>query len=236
MYVPGKVATFLLLPSRWEGKDAIMKALAVLLLVAPFVVGCTKATSMKMTASASLGSSSTDYKDSRFSGSTDDGFGYKLAVRVGTDVKQLVGPPQKGEPVGSESRPDNFLEAEAGYVRHGEMDFDGQWLGTSDVGSIKADGFIFGVVYTRRITDRFDLFANAGAHWWDVKEKEVFGGIPESHDASGTSPYFGIGGRYWLTPSVALRAAWERFADVGKRDVTGNGDIDNYWLGIDYSF
>jgi hypothetical protein len=190
-----------------------------------------------MTASASFGCSNTDYKGESFTGSTDDGCGYKLVGRVGGGVMQpILDKPEKGEPVGSEGRPVNTIEVEAGYVKHGDLDFNGLWLGTPDTGTVEADGFLLGIIYTRRITSAFDLFAGGGAHWWDVEESEVFGGTPEQHDASGTSPYFELGGRYWLGPNAAIRASWERFTDVGKINETGEGDIDSWWLGIDYRF
>lgn len=189
-----------------------------------------------MTAHASFGCSNTDYKGSEFSGSTDDGCGYKLVGRIGGGVMQPLAPPEKGEPVGNASRLDNMLEAEVGFVQHGTMDFNGLWLGTPNSGEVKAQGAILGAVYTRRINDRFDLFANGGAHWWKVKENEVFGGVPDHVEASGTSPYFGLGGRYWLNRNLAVRASWERYFDVGDTNVTGNGDIDNLWLGLDFTF
>ena len=213
---------------------------APLLLVPVFVLSaCASqpgAQQAKMTAHASFGCSSTDYKGSEFSGSTDDGCGFKVVGRVGGGVMQPMAPPEKGEPVGTAPRPDNMLEAEVGFVQHGTMKFDGLWSGVSDVGKIKADGAILGAVYTRRINDRFDLFANGGAHWWKVKEDEVFGGTPEHWEASGTSPYFGLGGRYWVNRNMAVRASWERFFDVGETGVTGQGDIDNLWLGLDFTF
>jgi hypothetical protein len=214
-----------------------MHRVAILFLTTPFLAACAQEGALRMTAHASLGCSSTDYKDSRFSGSTDDGCGYKVVGRVGGGVMQpILDTPEKGEPVGGTRRPVNMLEAEAGYVRHGDMDFNGLWLGTSDRGTVKANGFILGAVYTRQISDRFDLFAGGGAHRWKVKENEVFGGVPESHDASGTSPYLDLGGRFWLNPNMAIRAAWERYFDIGVKDVTGKGDIDNLWLGLDYVF
>ena len=206
------------------------------LLIALIVAGC-GTTSQRMTAHASFGCSSTDYKGGQFQGSTDDGCGYKLIGRIGGGVKQpIIDTPEKGEPIDSEGRPDNLLEAELGYVRHGNMDFNGLWLGTPDTGTIKADGFLLGLVYTRRLNDRFDLFASGGAHRWKVKENEVFGGMPESRSASGTSPYLGLGGRYWIRSNIAIRGSWERFVNVGDQGKTGEGDIDNLWLGIDYLF
>ena len=214
-----------------------MQRIIILLLVTTFLTACAQTQSMRMSANASFGCSDTDYKDSRFIGSTDDGCGYKVVGRVGGGVMQpILDIPEKGEPLGSEGRPVNTLEAEAGYVKHGDMDFNGLWLGTPDTGTVEADGYILGLVYTRRITNALDLFAGGGAHWWDAEEREIFGGTPEYHDASGTSPYYGLGGRYWFHPSAAIRASWERYTDVGKTDVTGRGDIDNWWLGMDYRF
>ncbi len=208
-----------------------------MLCIALLVSSCTSTQSMKMTAHASFGCSSTNYKGSLYEGPTDDNCGHKLIGRVGGRVLDpILDTPVKGDPVDSSGRPTNMLEAEVGYVRHGDMKFDGLWDGIPDRGTIKADGYILGVVYTRRVNNRLDLFANAGAHWWDVEENEVYDGTPYRSEASGTSPYYGVGGRYWFHPRAAVRVSLERYADVGEDGVTGEGDIDSVWLGIDYSF
>lgn len=209
------------------------------MLVAIVASSCSTAPpqSAKMTAHASFGCSGTNYKGNQFSGQTNDACGYKLIGRVGGGILEpIIDTPVKGEPVGNEKRPTNMLEVEAGYVRHGDMEFDGLWLGVPDRGKIKAEGSILGVVYTRRINKQVDLFVNAGAHWWDVEEDEVYDGTPLHSEASGTSPYYGLGGRYWFHPRAAVRVSFERYTDVGEDGVTGEGDIDNVWLGIDYTF
>lgn len=215
-----------------------MLKIVALIFSALLVASCSTAQkSMKMTANASFGCSGTNYKGTMYEGPTDDGCGYKLIGRVGTGVLEPIDNTQeKGEPIDSSGRPTNLLELEAGYVRHGDMKFDGLWGGVPDSGKIEADGYIVGVVYTRRVDSRLDLFANVGAHWWDVEENEVYDGIPLRSEASGTSPYYGVGGRYWFHPKAAVRASIERYADVGEDGVTGEGNIDSVWLGVDYSF
>ena len=211
-----------------------------LMLIALFVSACASegAKSMRMTANASFGCSSSNYKDkSVYQGSEDDSCGYKVVGRVGGGVMQPIRDiPEKGEPIDSGGRPVNTLEAEVGFVRFGDMKFDGIWGGFPDTGTIEANGIILGVVYTRRLSDEFDIFVSAGMNKWDVEESEVFNSVPYSSSSSGTSPYYGLGVRYWLHSNIGIRAAWRNYSSVGEKDQTGEGDIRNMSLGVDYLF
>ncbi|MDH3760649.1 MAG: outer membrane beta-barrel protein [Gammaproteobacteria bacterium] len=212
-----------------------MVRIIALVLTAVMVCACAPGKVLRMTASGKIVCSDNDYKDSDvFDGSTDDDCGFGLIGRIGHGIPFTETQDADG-PVGS-TRPNNTMEFELGYLRQGDTEFDGLYQGTPDEGTIEADGLVLGLVYTRRISDKFDLFANYGIFDWEVEEEEEFGGIPESHDASGSSPYYGFGGRYWFMPKVSLRLGWNRFTDVGKSSETGKGDIDNWSLGVDYLF
>ena len=215
-----------------------MYRIVSLVIIALFISACESGKSMRMTASAGFVCSSTNFKDtSVYQGSADDSCGHKIVGRVGGGVLQpILDKLEKGEPVDSEGRPLNTLEAEIGFVRFGDLEFDGIWGGSPDTGTIKADGLILGVVFTRRLGNEFDIFASAGMNQWDVEENEVFDGVPYSSSASGTSPYYGLGVRYWFNSNIGLRAAWRSYSSVGEKDKTGEGDITNMSLGVDYLF
>jgi hypothetical protein len=207
------------------------------------IAGCAgQVQQQRMTASASYGCTDTNYKDNRFSGSVNDDCGYQVVGRVdaGKVLTPILDVPKK-EPVtnngnGSDAivqRPVNLFEFEIGYLNFGDTKFEGLFTGVSDAGTIKADGFLFGGVFNRKINNKSDLIFKVGVLHWNVEENEVYGGTPLSNEASGNSPYLGVGGRFWLNKRMAIRGEITRYFDVGKVNVTGEGDIDAIWIGLD---
>lgn len=91
-------------------------------------------------------------------------------------------------------------------------------------------------VGTMPVAKQFDLFAKLGFYWadTDASAAAIVGGaattIGVSDDNTGFK--FGIGGRYHFTGSVALRAEWEHFNDVGNSRTTGNGSFNFFSLGL----
>ena len=210
-----------------------MTRLIVLFITALFF--STGAQSSAWFASFALESSDSDaLKDERFSGDTTEGTGQSLTVRVIPSFLQPGGSSSSSASAGR--RPEQSFEIEAGHLQQGDLDFDGLFLGTPDTGTIEIDGTFIGLVYNRRFSENVDVFARYGSFSWDVDEEEVFGGIPESSDASGSSSYYGFGARYWVMPQLGVRVGWSRYNDVGETDETGRGDIKNMSIGVDYAF
>jgi hypothetical protein len=206
------------------------------------ISGCAgKAQKMKMTWSAGAGAGvcSYDPKDrSLFDGNVDDSDTcLRLIGRVHGDrepPQRLI--PQKGDPVIVPNGP----FGELGFSDLGETGFDGEWLGTgiptSDVGTIEKKAWHLAVGYSYPMIRRLGIFGRVGYAFWDVEEEEVFGGIPESHDASGEDPLFGLGLNVGLLKSLLLELEWSRYMNVGEEGVTGEDDLDAATLTFLYRF
>jgi hypothetical protein len=69
-----------------------------------------------------------------------------------------------------------------------------------------------------------------------VEEEEIFGGVPESHSASGSDTMFGFGLQSEVFKRCGLRFEWERFMNVGDENQTGEDDIDVIWGSVIYFF
>jgi OOP family OmpA-OmpF porin len=61
-------------------------------------------------------------------------------------------------------------------------------------------------------------------------------GAGGSESASGTGLSYGIGLQYDFTNTTGLRLDWERFADVGDEDKTGQSDVDMLSAGLVFRF
>jgi len=189
--------------------------------------GTGKAQQMKMTWSAGAGAGVCTYdpKDrEKFEGEVDDGDTcLRVIGRIHGDrepPERLI--PQKGDPVIVPNGP----FGELGFSDLGETGFDGEWLGTEDVGTLESKAWHLAVGYSYPLIRRLGIFGRVGYAFWDVEENEVFGGVPESHSASGEDPLFGVGLNVGLLKRLFLELEWSRYMDVGERDETGEGDLD----------
>ncbi|KAA3618785.1 MAG: hypothetical protein DWQ05_07445 [Calditrichaeota bacterium] len=129
---------------------------------------------------------------------------------------------------------------ELGYSAFGTMNFDGKytWMGvpTDDIGEIKTKGFTASVVGNMPFKTRYSLLGRLGLFRWSVDEDEIFGGIPESHSVSGTSPILGAGVQTAIIKQLGLRIEWQHLFNVGEQDETGEGDIDIFAANVYYTF
>lgn len=129
---------------------------------------------------------------------------------------------------------------EVDYLHFGKMDFDGTWtymgVPTEDKGEIKTKGFSAAVVGRWPFRKKFSLLGRLGLFRWSVDEDEVFGGIPESHSASGTSPLFGAAFQTEVIKRLGIRFEWQHFQSVGKQEETGEGNIDVFGVNMFYTF
>ena len=173
-----------------------------------------KKTAMRTYFGVAVSSDSTDYKDPDFfSGDVDDSAGYSFWA---------------GFPILP------YLAAEVGYTKIGDADFDGEWQGFPDTGTIKADGIRASVLGAIPIGNRFSVFGRVGMFAWNVDENEIFDGVPESYSESGTDLVYGAGVQVMLTKKLLdLRAEWVRSEGVGEfGEGTGSGDTDSFSVGL----
>ena len=204
-----------------------MVLFAMVGLVLALASGCVSKQQMKMVWSGGVGAGVCNYdpKDrSLFSGTVDDG---DTCLRVIGRVHGDREPPQriipeKGEPVIVPNGP----FGELGYSDLGETGFDGTWMGTSDVGTLEARAWHAAVGYSYPLVRRLGVFGRVGYAFWDVDENEVFGGVPESHSASGQDLLFGGGLNVALMKRLLLELEWSQYSNVGEKGETGEGDVD----------
>jgi opacity protein-like surface antigen len=104
----------------------------------------------------------------------------------------------------------------------------------------KTKGITLGLTGKKPVTRKLDVYGKAGAFVWKSKVLSTVGNVSDS----GTSPTVGLGVEYAISKKVSLRAGWDRYFKVGKRDnllnsgVAGSvkDDIDTYSVGLSYNF
>lgn len=134
-----------------------------------------------------------------------------------------------------------YAAVEIGYVDFGNASFSSQ-ITAPATGSIsgdnKAEGVTVGLVGQWPLANSFALTGKVGAISWRSKTRVSANGVAvaeSNHSDSGTDFMFGVGGRFDLTPSVALRADWDRFLKVGAGE-SGESDVDMVSIGVQFRF
>lgn len=130
-----------------------------------------------------------------------------------------------------------YLALEGFYTNFGEFKVnvsatDGvDTLNTVD--SWKASGFGIAGLGMLPISNSFSLFGKFGLVYWNMQYQATLNDpIPPpysesvSDSAHGLSPLFGIGAKFDFSEWFGIRAEYERYLDIGKKDKTGQFDID----------
>ncbi|MBI2308001.1 MAG: porin [Rhodocyclales bacterium] len=90
------------------------------------------------------------------------------------------------------------------------------------------------------LNDSFSLFGKAGAAYTHTKLKVSgsWGGFTDSISESDSEvvPKLGVGAEYNITKSVAVRAEYEHYFNVGDKNNTGESDVGVWSLGVKMSF
>ena len=120
----------------------------------------------------------------------------------------------------------DYLAIDGGYQNFGRFDQTFDDMGTPTDLSLKADGFTLGAIGSLPLSDRFSLFARAGAYFWD--------GDADINNVSAASPeetniYYGVGVRFALTEKFSVTA------DGSSYDLDGT-DSTFLSVGLDYRF
>ena len=130
-----------------------------------------------------------------------------------------------------------YLALEGFYTNFGEFKvnasaFDGiDTLSTVD--SWKASGFGIAGLGMLPISNSFSLFGKFGLVYWNMRYQWTLNDLvpPPTSDsfsdsARGLSPLFGVGAKFDFSERFGIRAEYERYLDIGKKDTTGQFDID----------
>ena len=136
-----------------------------------------------------------------------------------------------------------YLGVEGGWVDLGKFtysaSFTGPVAGTMKA-DIKASGFNLAAIGALPISDSFSVFLKVGTIDASLKGTATATGSGTSatgsvKDTSWKGNY-GIGVMYNFNANLAIRAEWERFAKLGDKNTTGEGDVDLLSVGLKYAF
>lgn len=142
---------------------------------------------------------------------------------------------------------ENFA-AELSYVELGDIDYRASGTvtdGFSDMSSEfalgqSASGPVFSLLGIWPVGSRFSVFGRAGIALIDV-DADIRLAIDDAEAADSASTQrsnlvYGVGAEYALGSRIGLRLEWDRYAEVGSEELTGDIDIDHVSLGVRYSF
>lgn len=127
---------------------------------------------------------------------------------------------------------------EGAYIDGGEVSQSGtdSFLGTASA-TFEISGINLAVLGIIPVSERFSLQGKAGLFLWDMDvsvTSSVFG--PASLSESGNSPMFGIGGTFNFTKQFGILVEYEKFLDVGEKDITGEADVDLLSASLVFNF
>ncbi len=100
----------------------------------------------------------------------------------------------------------------------------------------KADGPVFSMLGILPLGERFSVYGKAGVSFLTADGSARITIADATQHASQSSqkadPLFGIGAEYNFSKYFAVRLAWDRYLDVGTKDVSGDIDADFISLGF----
>jgi len=144
--------------------------------------------------------------------------------------------------VGYRFSPSFALEAsyldlgKAQYRADGGVDFGAGFVATKIRAKIESHGPILAALGILPFNDRWEGYVRAGVFFADTRIKVTISsfGAGTSQEVSGSSQDFfaGLGLVYNATSNCSLRLDWQRLKNVGDKDKTGEGDIDNLTFGF----
>lgn len=98
-----------------------------------------------------------------------------------------------------------------------------------------ATAYKLAAIGTIPITDRFGVFGKLGIARVEVT-RVVSQYVSQYSRDTRTRPFYGVGVRYNLTPSVGLRAEWEKFNSVYDVSSALRVDVQAYSVGVEFQF
>ena len=126
---------------------------------------------------------------------------------------------------------------EANYTDFGKLTGTATVLGLPVSLSSPGTGYGVAVVGTLPLTDAFALTGKVGVESVTFKTNaSVLGLNIIAASASKTNATFGVGIKYNVTPTVALRAQYEDFGTVGDANSTGQAKLSLISAGITFGF
>lgn len=131
----------------------------------------------------------------------------------------------------------NNFGLEAGYADLGKATINGEEIGVPFNGSIENSAIFLDAVGTLPLTNEFSVFGRAGVAFTKTEASVNVPGFGSASDKENEANLkFGLGAQYSFTKSVALRAEWERYLDVGDEATTGESDVDVVGISLNVKF
>ena len=133
---------------------------------------------------------------------------------------------------------------EFAYVDLGSVDYqatatvsDGVDERDADVGfGNSAHGPVISAIGILPIGERFSVFGRVGLSLMNAEgtARITLDGATQrvSQSSQKTDPMYGLGAEYSVSKNFAIRVSWDRYLDIGTKDVTGDVDADLITLGV----
>ena len=141
-----------------------------------------------------------------------------------------------------------YFAAELAYVDLGDISYHANGTVTDGVGTFDAglgidqstSGPVFSILGIWPIGERFSVYGRLGLALMsvDADATVAFDGesASESAGTDRSNGVYGIGGEFSFNRKFGIRLSWDRYAEVGSEELTGDVDIDLFSLGLRYNF
>ena len=141
-----------------------------------------------------------------------------------------------------------YFAAELAYVDLGDISYQANGTVTDGVDTFdaglgvdqSASGPVFSILGIWPIGERFSVFGRVGLALMSVDADVTVALDGESASQSAgtdrSNMMYGVGGEFSFNRKFGIRLGWDRYAEVGSEDLTGDVDIDLFSLGLRYNF
>ena len=137
-----------------------------------------------------------------------------------------------------------YFSLEATYVDLGSADYKGSVTATDFVdvfdveggASVEAKGPAVSLIGAIPFSEAVELYGRAGIFFADTTLSVDIESIHEELSGSSEDLTYGVGFAWNVNPAWTTRVEFQRFADVGDEDKTGESNIDQYSLSLLYRF
>ena len=138
---------------------------------------------------------------------------------------------------------ENFA-AELSYVDLGSLSYSATVTdGVTDAdfdAKVSADGPTLAFLGILPIGGQFSAYGRVGLALLDteasVRASVAGTAVSDSASTTRSNMMYGVGGEYGFSDRFGVRIEWNRYADVGSKDLTGEGDVDVFQAGFRFSF
>lgn len=125
---------------------------------------------------------------------------------------------------------------EANYVDFGKATASGTVLGVPVTASVSSTAFQLAVTGALPVSDSFAVTGKIGAAHASVDASGAALGIAVGASANSTDLTYGIGVRYNINKTMAIRAQYEDFGKVGDPVTTGESKLTMVSIGMTFGF